>query len=93
MIDIKLDGGYRIYNRDELNVVLAKTYTVENPKSKNVGQEKEKILGYYEGLKQALRGYATRRANDGQTQICGDVAQIVAALENIEETIAKACKA
>lgn len=93
MIDIKLDGGYRIYNQDELSVILSRTCMVTNPKSKNCGQEREKVLGYYGSLRQALDGYTKHRMMDGETDLSGSVEKIVAELEKVKSAVESAASA
>lgn len=87
MIDIKFDGGYRIYNQDELSVILSCTCTVTNPKSKNYGQEREKVIGYYANLHQAINAYSNRLMMDGQHDISGGVDKIVKELERIRKEV------
>lgn len=87
MINITLEGKYRIYN-DSYNVILAKTYPVQiRPKTKRFGEENEKIIGYYPNLKSALNGYVRNRMMDDETTISGSVEEIKEALTRIENSI------
>lgn len=87
MIDIKLEGGYRIYTQDDYSVILSRMIPIFNTKSKNYGQVREKIVGYFGNLRQALAGFAKHRMADDDTHLTGSVDAIIAELEKLEVTI------
>lgn len=87
MINISLDGKYRIYN-DNYNVILAKSCPIQmRPKTKRFGEEVEKVIGYYPDLKSALNGYVRNRTLDDETFVSGSVEEIKQVLSSIEESI------
>lgn len=55
---IKINEQYCI-DADDNNFILKEIGTVQDEKSKNYGEKKEVVLGYYVSLEQALSGLET----------------------------------
>jgi hypothetical protein len=88
-MDIDLDGVYFL-RMEDLNVILGKKVTItgENargkaPKAENIGQEREKTLGYFGQVVHALQYYCDRVGRNAET-IHGVRDAWFAAVERIE---------
>ena len=92
MIDIALEYGYRIYNADDINIVLAKTNTVKDPKSKNYGKQIEKRIGYFGKLEHALTRYVDEVEKSDAVMIGGSLDKILLALDEIKQAVKQAAK-
>lgn len=92
MIDMTLEYGYRIYNADDINIVLAKIDVVKNPKSKNYGKQIEKRIGYFGKLEHALSRYVDEVQKSNDVMISGNLDKILTALDEIKQAVKRVAK-
>lgn len=90
-MDIKLPGGYRIYQADEMNIVLVKTTVIKSKRSKRNGETAEKRIGYFGKLEHALNEYKKRCMTEDIVDLSGDIDKIERGLDDIADAIRTAC--
>lgn len=91
-MDIKLPGGYRIYQADEMNIVLVKTTVIKSKRSKRNGETAEKRIGYFGKLEHALNEYKKRCMTEDIVDLSGVLLTLQTRFEQrATEVIGDAC--
>lgn len=89
MIDLKF-GKYGIKTADKLNIILYELVENKKEDSKNYGEIREKVLGYYGELEHALNAYVKIAMADDDFNATS-VKEIVNAIWAIKHSIRHEC--
>lgn len=90
MIDLKF-GKYGIKTADKLNIVLYELVENKKEDSKNFGEIREKVLGYYSELEHALNAYVRLSYMSDETST-KDLNEVKVLLNDIKKQIHIECE-